>query len=412
MCIRDSVSINLFSASFNPNPALQFTVGSGPVTILYVYLATSTATGGGGSGDSGAVIDAFNQSIGALVDNDFVTVSPDNAAHSITDEANVDGWVDTEDSGYTIIADSPNIGPYQSLPTNAVFVNWVVIVGGIPPGVVITNANLVVPEGVTVYALAIYYNPPKPSKEVYPDKTQHVLEKLPMQDLKNEMLDKVAQDNSKSQTLHEKTTDKIYVGEFGGKMGDGNPNMPEAIAVHLSSLSQKISDLESRLSTALKGDVYKRQILTYALCTGLCAAAQTWWQLMLFRFLSALGIGGEWAVGAALLAETWPSAWRPWLSAVLQTAVNLGILVAASFVTLLSFLPHPPPERWVFLIGVVPALLVFWIRRQVPESDAWRRAESESAAKPKLRDLFRGRVAPVTWHTSAVCALGLSGRCV
>jgi MFS family permease len=150
-------------------------------------------------------------------------------------------------------------------------------------------------------------------------------------------------------------------------------------------------------------------ILTYALCTGLCAAAQTWWQLMLFRFLAALGIGGEWAVGAALLAETWPAPWRPWLSAVLQSAVNLGILAAASFVTLLSILPHPPPERWVFLIGVAPALLVFWIRRQVPESDAWRRADSESAAKPKLRDLFRGSVAPITWHTSAVCALGLSG---
>jgi MFS family permease len=150
-------------------------------------------------------------------------------------------------------------------------------------------------------------------------------------------------------------------------------------------------------------------ILTYALCTGLCATAQTWWQLMLFRFLSALGIGGEWAVGAALLAETWPADWRPWLSAALQTAVNLGILVAASFVTLLSLLPHPPSERWVFLIGVAPALLVFWIRRQVPESDAWRRALAESAAKPRLRDLFRGKVAPVTWHTSAVCALGLSG---
>ena len=150
-------------------------------------------------------------------------------------------------------------------------------------------------------------------------------------------------------------------------------------------------------------------ILTYALCTGLCAAAQTWWQLMVFRFLAALGIGGEWAVGAALLLETWPTPWRPWLAAVLQSAVNLGILAAASFVTLLSFLPHPPPERWVFLIGVAPALLVFWIRKRVPESDTWRRAESESAAKPGLRDLFRGLVAPVTWHTSAVCALGLSG---
>ncbi|HEY5078321.1 MAG TPA: MFS transporter [Opitutaceae bacterium] len=52
-------------------------------------------------------------------------------------------------------------------------------------------------------------------------------------------------------------------------------------------------------------------ILTYALCTGLCAFAQTWWQLMIFRFLSALGVGGEWAVGASLLAETWPVHWRP-----------------------------------------------------------------------------------------------------
>ena len=150
-------------------------------------------------------------------------------------------------------------------------------------------------------------------------------------------------------------------------------------------------------------------ILTYALCTGLCAASQTWWQLMIFRFLSALGIGGEWAVGASLLAETWPSSWRPWLAAVLQSSVNLGILVAAAFVALLSFLPHPVPERWVFVIGVAPALIVFWIRRQVPESDAWRTADSANAKKPRLPDLFRGSITPVTVNTAVVCALGLSG---
>ncbi len=150
-------------------------------------------------------------------------------------------------------------------------------------------------------------------------------------------------------------------------------------------------------------------ILTYALCTGLCAVSQTWWQLMAFRFLAALGIGGEWAVGAALLTETWPRAWRPAIAAVLQTAVNLGILVAAGLVTLLSFLPHPPPERWVFLIGVAPALLVFWIRKQVPESEAWQKAENAGGPRPGLKDLFRGDVAPVTLHTSMVCALGLSG---
>jgi MFS family permease len=149
-------------------------------------------------------------------------------------------------------------------------------------------------------------------------------------------------------------------------------------------------------------------VLTYALCTGFCAAAQTWWQLMLFRFVAALGIGGEWAVGAALLAETWPRDWRPWIAAALQTGVNVGILLAAATVNLLSSLPRPPSERFVFLIGVLPALLVFWIRRQVPEPETWRRAESAAAIKPGLRDLFRGPIARTTWHTTAVCALSLS----
>jgi MFS family permease len=60
-------------------------------------------------------------------------------------------------------------------------------------------------------------------------------------------------------------------------------------------------------------------ILTYAVFTGLSSVAQTWWQLMLFRFVAALGIGGEWAVGSSLLSETWPTRWRPWIAAVLQT---------------------------------------------------------------------------------------------
>ena len=149
-------------------------------------------------------------------------------------------------------------------------------------------------------------------------------------------------------------------------------------------------------------------VLTYAVCTGLCAFAQTWWQLMLFRFVAALGIGGEWAVGASLLTETWPKAWRPWLAAMLQTGVNLGILCAALVVGLFTLLPHPPSERLVFLTGVVPALLVFWIRRSVPEPDTWQRAESVVTVKPGVRDLFRGDLARTTWCTMAVCALGLS----
>lgn len=149
-------------------------------------------------------------------------------------------------------------------------------------------------------------------------------------------------------------------------------------------------------------------VLTYAICTGLCAFAQTWWQLMLFRFIAALGIGGEWAVGASLLSETWPKAWRPWIAAVLQSAVNIGVLLAAAAVWLFSRVPNPPEERYVFLIGVLPALAVFWIRRYVPEPEAWQRAQEATVARPGLRDLFRGAVARITLNVTGVCAFGLS----
>src|SRR5437588_9834257 len=94
-------------------------------------------------------------------------------------------------------------------------------------------------------------------------------------------------------------------------------------------------------------------IITYALFTGLSSFAQTWWHLMIFRFLAALGIGGEWAVGASLLSETWPRRWGPWIAAVLQTAVNLGILLAA----LAAFMMADPNPRLVSLPGVLPAWL-------------------------------------------------------
>ena len=151
-------------------------------------------------------------------------------------------------------------------------------------------------------------------------------------------------------------------------------------------------------------------ILTYALFTGVCAFAHTWWQFMLFRFIAALGIGGEWAVGASLLSETWPKRWRPWIAAMLQTGVNLGILLAALTVGLLSLVLPPHAERYVFLVGVLPAFLVFWIRRHVPEPETWQAATRETRGeRPRARDLFRGEVASITARTTVTCALGLSG---
>ncbi|HTU26234.1 MAG TPA: MFS transporter [Pirellulales bacterium] len=148
-------------------------------------------------------------------------------------------------------------------------------------------------------------------------------------------------------------------------------------------------------------------ILTYASFTGLSFVAQTWWQLMLFRFLAALGIGGEWAVGSALISETWPRRWRPWLAAVLQTAVNLGTMLAGLVVFVMAGLS----PRWVFLVGILPALLVLWIRFAVPEPEEWHAAKDRAhGVDPRLADLFRGRVLKVTLLTISVCSLSLSAH--
>jgi MFS family permease len=170
-------------------------------------------------------------------------------------------------------------------------------------------------------------------------------------------------------------------------------------------------------------------ILTYATFTGLSFFAQTWWQLMVFRFLAALGIGGEWAVGSALLAETWPARYRPWAAAVLQTAVNLGVLLACLVTYLLA-----EQQRAVFLVGVVPAIVVFWVRKSVPEPREWLEARDARAAArrgfpvifpgrggepaadslshshdvPGFADLFRGSVRRTTLLTIIVCACSLT----
>jgi len=146
-------------------------------------------------------------------------------------------------------------------------------------------------------------------------------------------------------------------------------------------------------------------VLTYAAFTGLSFFATAWWHLLIFRFLAALGIGGEWAVGASLLSETWPRRWRPWVAAVLQTGVNVGILLAA----LTNFVLAAAPPRYLFLVGVLPALLVFWIRRAVPEPAEWRAAK-EQGREPALLDLFRGTVRPITLWVILICGISLSAH--
>jgi MFS family permease len=156
-------------------------------------------------------------------------------------------------------------------------------------------------------------------------------------------------------------------------------------------------------------------ILTYSVFTGLSFFATTWWQLMIFRFLAALGIGGEWAVGASLLSETWPKRWRAWIAAVLQSGVNVGILLAAGVVAANAMvsaqLGVTQTERFVFLAGILPALLTLWIRRNVPEPEEWHAVKSQSTDRqPGLLDLFRGEVRRTTVPVLITCAVSLTAH--
>jgi MFS family permease len=126
-------------------------------------------------------------------------------------------------------------------------------------------------------------------------------------------------------------------------------------------------------------------ILVYSLASGACALSTSVLQLAVFRFLLGLGMGGEWTTGAALIAETWPAEHRGKALGLMQSTWAVGEMIAAGVVALVL-----PSFGWraVFLVGVLPALVVLWIRRDVPESEIWLRQKG-SGGEGKLRRLFR-----------------------
>lgn len=127
-------------------------------------------------------------------------------------------------------------------------------------------------------------------------------------------------------------------------------------------------------------------ILTYACFTSGTFFAHTWQQLLVFRFLAALGIGGEWAAGSALVSETLHSKHRAWASALLQTGYMTGMILAAYTVDAVR--SHGFEYRCVFLVGILPALATVWIMRAVPEPEEWKgeRAKSEM---PPISAIFK-----------------------
>ena len=141
-------------------------------------------------------------------------------------------------------------------------------------------------------------------------------------------------------------------------------------------------------------------VLTYSVFTGLSGLSVTVYDFALYRFLTGLGVGGQFAVGVSLVAEALPNSARPQALGFLQALSAVGNVVGAGIVILfghlhaIGSLPHSP-WRWVFAVGVLPALLVVWIIRYLREPEQWQKAvgEHKHDEKPKhkagsIRELF------------------------
>jgi MFS family permease len=142
-------------------------------------------------------------------------------------------------------------------------------------------------------------------------------------------------------------------------------------------------------------------ILAYSLLTGLSALSWSWLSFAIFRFLVGLAIGSEWATGASITAEFWPDNARGKGGAFLQAGYPIGSIIASTVWVLIGT-SGPGAWRYMYLIGVLPALITVWILRNIPESPRWEESNRQRRAAHKLRrqgEALRGEDAALVRFT-------------
>jgi MFS family permease len=145
-------------------------------------------------------------------------------------------------------------------------------------------------------------------------------------------------------------------------------------------------------------------ILTYSMFTGLTATAGSLAELFLWRALVGFGMGGEWSAGSVLVSETWPAEHRGKAIGFMQAGWAIGYILAA--VLTVVILPHTG-WRTLFLIGIAPALLTLWIRRNVQEPEIWR-TRSSSGARGINHGLSEILHAPLLRHAALGSAVTMA----
>lgn len=159
-------------------------------------------------------------------------------------------------------------------------------------------------------------------------------------------------------------------------------------------------------------------IILYSLFTFVSALSQAWWHMAIFRFLVALGVGGEWAVASALVAEVFPKQARAWSLGIFHASSVLGTYLAIAAGVFLIGNPQlfgdwaktdpSIPWRVGFMVGVLPSLLIIWIRRSLKEPEQWQQARqiSDEGSRKQLGD-FNELFQP-PWRTRAAVGVGLA----
>ncbi|TAL12795.1 MAG: MFS transporter [Nitrospirae bacterium] len=193
--------------------------------------------------------------------------------------------------------------------------------------------------------------------------------------------------------LHPALHDLLHAGPGGASVGDADIGWYGGIIFSIFLVGWAVGGV----LFGVAADYFGRTktlvvtILIYALFTGLAALSQDWWHLAIYRFLTALGVGGEWAAGAAIVAEVWPEEKRAKAASILQSAWAVGFFLAAAF----NLMLRGHSWRVLFLVGVAPALVALLVRLWVKEPERWVKAHAqELQAGPvrgvKILELFRG----------------------
>jgi MFS family permease len=140
-------------------------------------------------------------------------------------------------------------------------------------------------------------------------------------------------------------------------------------------------------------------ILVYSLFTGSLYFVQSASQLAILRFIAAIGMGGEWALGVALVMEVWDAKHRPLLAGMIGAANNVGFLLIGAVGAVMAI--DKSNWRYIVIIGAAPALLLFFMQFCVPESQKWKESQKLAPSKP-IKELF-SEPKLAKWAVLAIC---------